>query len=132
MSSKTVYINTHPPITDIEKCKKDTTKIINDIYHRFVTEANENHRQNCLQKLEDYCFVNNKNKMWDGRHVRYVDTTNAFDMPLKLGGFLIDDNGYTVTLKNDKRIFRVRKQGKHFFMMINNRDKIRSLLINGY
>tara|TARA_Y100000816_G_C25898085_1_gene468476 strand:- start:208 stop:615 length:408 start_codon:yes stop_codon:yes gene_type:complete len=126
--TKIIFVNTFPPIENVDKAKQETISIIDNVYNRFKSEKNENNRQLCIDKLEHYCYVPNKFKLWDGHNVRYIDTTNAWDMSLKLGGFVINDNGYTVVLKNHKRIFRVKKQGTHFFMLLDNNDKIRSII----
>lgn len=118
----------YPSIINIQKEQKITKNTITTIYNNFKTKENEKHYKNCLKKLENYCYVNNNYKLWDGRQVRYIDTSNPLDMPLKLGGFVLHDNGYTVHIKNKYRSFKVSKQGKLFFMYINSQDQIRSLV----
>ena len=129
-TTKSILIDSYVLKKDICNIKKETENIINDVYSRFKSEENENHRQYCIDKLENYIYVPKENKLWDGRNIRYIDTSNAFDMPLKLGGFLINDNGFVVTLKNNQRIFRVNKRGKYFFMNITSKDEFRDILKN--
>ena len=115
-------------ITKIDKEICRTQQLLKNLYNKFKSENNYINLDYATNTLANYAYIDNKFKLYDGRYVRYIDTTDAFDMKLKLGGFVIRDNGYTVTLKNDNRFFKVSKQGKYFFTLMNKQDAIRSYL----
>lgn len=127
MSQKTITINTYI-IQNVSEESKNTQKVIKDLYSKFKTEENLNNHEYASEKLNGYAYIPNNFQLSNGRYVRYIDTTDAFNMILKVGGHVINDNGYTATLKNDHRIFKVSKKGKLFFMLMTQNDAIRSFV----
>ena len=76
--------------------------------------------------LDGYCYVQNPYRLWPGRYVRYLDMIDAFAMNLKLGGFCVSDNGYTVKIRgNNGRTFSVSRRNRLFFMVITDDDLTR-------
>ena len=47
------------------------------------------------------------------------------NIKMKVGGFVINDNGYTVTIKQNKKIFKVEKNGKYWFMTMTEDDQLK-------
>tara|TARA_Y100000816_G_C26046546_1_gene548429 strand:+ start:408 stop:797 length:390 start_codon:yes stop_codon:yes gene_type:complete len=124
---KTIRIN-NPLIIDIYEEKQKTKNVIITIYDRFQSEHNNLQKKESLEKLDGYAYIENKFKLWEGRYIRYIDLSNPLEIVLKVGGFLVNDNGYTVTLRKDNKIFKVDKRNKLFFMIMMQEDVLRCKL----
>ena len=130
---KTIEINTEyiPNIENIKNERKRTKEIIKNIYERFINEKNYNNRDGALEALENYRYVENKYVIPNGRYIRYIDTTDSEDMPLKLGGFVLNDNKYSITFKSAgeaQRIVKLNKRHCIMFVYITDTEKLRSEL----
>jgi hypothetical protein len=120
-----------PPISDIHYEMENTQRVLNTMLStRFVSEHNTNTYDYASKVLESYCYVPSINTLWNGRYVRYLDMRNTFGMTLKVGGFALHDNGYTVTLKNENRTFNVAKRNHLWFMVITTDDVKRINMMN--
>uniref|UniRef100_A0A6C0F5S2 Uncharacterized protein n=1 Tax=viral metagenome TaxID=1070528 RepID=A0A6C0F5S2_9ZZZZ len=122
-----------PNIQSISDEDKITKKIIKSIYERFMNETNSNHMHNSFESLSNYRYVPNKYILPAGRYVRYIDTSNHQDMPLKLGGFVLNDNKYSIVFKSAGgcgRIVRLNKRHCVLFIYITDAEHIRSNLQN--
>lgn len=124
---KTISLTTFIP-DPTKNYPAELTRVVNIIYKRFQSEANEGNRTYALEALSDYVYVITRYHLWSGRYVRYIDMSDALDMKLRLGGFVVDDNGFTVTLKNNEHIFQVCKKNKLFFMRFNEEDNFRKFV----
>lgn len=120
---KCISSSLFPPINDVRYEIDNTRRVLNTILSvQFVSEHNTNTLEYAQKALDSYCYVSNVNTLWNGRYVRYLDMNNAFRMTLRLGGFVLHDNGYTVMLKHDSRNFKVNKRDKLWFMVITTDD----------
>lgn len=123
MNVKVIQTDAYPPITSIKKEMDKTRAVLHELLHdKFNSEHNTNTHEYAIEVLDSYCYVPNEFTLWHGRYVRYLDTNDPFEMTLKMGGFLLSDNGYTAVLKNNKNPFKVDKRGKIFFMIMTNND----------
>ena len=100
------------------------------LIQKYKSEKNTNTWFECIEKLDGYCYVPNHMQLYVGRYVRYLYTKNPLNIELKLGGFVIDDNGYTVILRNERFIYRVSKKNALFFMTITHNDRMRLYMNN--
>lgn len=100
------------------------------LIQKYKSETNTNTWWECSEKLDGYCHVPNHMQLYVGRYVRYLYTKNPLNIELKLGGFVVDDNGYTVTLRNDRFIYRVSKRNALFFMTITLNDRMKIYMNN--
>lgn len=123
-SIKQVFTRVFPPLEDIDAENERLKTIVTDLLNRFPSENNTNTLDYALNVLEYYCYVPLKYTLWPGRYVRYLNTSDAFNMKLKLGGFVLNDNGYTVTLRNinSNRTFKVNKRDSIWFMTMVEND----------
>ena len=97
-----------------------------------MNEANHNTMNYALEILVDnYRYVPNDTILSQGRYIRYLDLKKPLDIKLRLGGFVTNDNGYTVNLKGPEKTFRVSKKNCLFFSQINDTDKIHAA-VNEY
>ena len=80
---------------------------------------------------EEFVYVPNSTLLSEGRYVRYLDMRDPLDIKLRIGGFLLADNGYTISLKGPEKTFRVSKKTSLFFTQINETDRVR-VAINQY
>ena len=84
---------------------------------RFPSEKNENTYDYACKVLTDYVHVPNTNILWVGRYARYLDCQEPFALHLKLGGYVVKDNSFTVTLRNKDKIFNVQKRNRLWFLL---------------
>jgi hypothetical protein len=98
--------------------------MITHLFDRYVSEANTNNKQYALEVLEGYYFIPSKLMAWNGRYIRYIDTKDTYDMKVKIGGFLVNDDKFTMVLKNQQRVFKVKKQNVVCFMLPNPNDRL--------
>ena len=128
---KTINISCLPSITNIER---EQTRVQNMLYDilcvRNPSENNTNTYEFCRTALECFCYVPAKFSVWVGRYARYLNFDDPLKVVLKPGGFVVSDNGYTVTLTSNGRVFRVRKQPQRWFMMMTQNDKLKILMNN--
>lgn len=119
---KHIQVDTFPPISNINKELKRTQHVLHEMFNRFPSENNTNTLEHAEIALDGYCYVPEHLKVWAGRYVRYINMSKAFDMKLMVGGFVVNDNGYTVTLKTHFGVHRVSKRGCLWFMAMIEED----------
>ena len=122
-----------PNIQSINDEEKLTKNVVHNIYERFMSEKNYNNMQNALEALSNYRYVPNKYIFPTGRYIRYIDTTQHNDMPLKLGGFVLSDNKYSIVFKSagcTGRIVRLNKRHCILFIYITDAEHLRTAIID--
>jgi hypothetical protein len=133
MSIKEIKIYTFPPIQNVVKEMTNCQHILSNILStRFKSEHNTNTLHYAQEVLDGYCYVPDQHRLWSGRYVRYLDMQDAYKIDLKKGGFCIGDNGYTVKLRSNNKVFNVSRRDRLWFMVINDTDvtkiKMKSLI----
>ena len=114
-------------ITDIEKERKTIQDIIQNTFSKFVNENNYNTMDYALETLvDDYYYIPSDVIVAQGRYVRYLDLKKPMSIKLRVGGFVLHDNGYTLSLKGPNRKFNVSKNHILIFSQINDSDRIRA------
>ena len=103
---------------------EENIQLLNNIYHRFINEENENNRQYAIEKLQEYRYVPKSYCIPEGRYVRWINVQNARDMPLKHGGFVVSDNGYSVGVLLNGKVIKVSKKSVLLFVKITDSEKI--------
>lgn len=124
--------NPLPNVTDLEYERERVVTLTSDLFNRFPSEHNTNALYEALDALEDYMYVPLEHAITPGRYARYLNTTNAHAMVLKTGGFVVQDNSYTVTLRNAFGVFRVNKRNNVWFARITEQDKFRIDVNNNF
>lgn len=120
-----------PEISDIGKERNNLIKVITEsLENKFKSEDNFNTSQYAQKVLDGYCYVPVKHTLWEGRFCRYLSFDDIMSAKLKQGGFVIHDNGYTVTLKSSNRIYKVNKRNKYWFMTMTVNDHLAVQLKN--
>ena len=115
-----------PNVTDLEYERERVVVLTSDLLNRFPSEHNTNTLYEALGALEDYyAYVPLEYTITPGRYARYINTTNAHAMVLKTGGFVVNDNSYTITLRNSFGVFKVNKRNNVWFSRITEQDKFR-------
>lgn len=132
MSTKTIVINDFPPIQDIAYELERTRKVLTDLLSkRFRSETNTNTLDYAMDALDGYCYVPLNQRLWLGRYARYLSLENPKEIKLRLGGFVVADNGYTVSLKQtDEKFVRVKKNSNHVFFMTIIEDDVTRIQMN--
>lgn len=122
MSVKTITSRIFPVVTDLEAAQKTMQKVLHDTLAKYRNEHNVNVIDEAHEHLDGFVYVPVQYTLWEGRFVRYIDARSPLQLKFKLGGFVVRDNSYTVTLKNDFGIYRVDKRSNVFFMKLSNKD----------
>ena len=129
MTTKTIKLDKKYQ-DNIQNLKLEADKvqeIIQNTFSKFQNEDNFNSMEYALDILPDnFVYVPNDTLLSEGRYIRYLDMRNPLDIKLRIGGFLLSDNGYTIALKGPEKTFRVSKKTSLFFSEINNTDRIRA------
>ena len=129
MTTKTIKIDNYQTnIESLESEQATIDTIVTNIYTRFNSASNANNLQYALEVLQGYRYVPNKFRLVPGRYVRYIDTTDHTNMTLRLGGFVISDNGFSVTYKNPDRFIKLNKRHCIMFVHITYSEKLRCAL----
>tara|TARA_B100001094_G_scaffold328186_1_gene388042 strand:+ start:1524 stop:1928 length:405 start_codon:yes stop_codon:yes gene_type:complete len=129
MTTKTIKLDKPylKNIYNLEKEKKYAKDIITNVYERWMNESNYNHLQYALEALEEYRYVAPKYVIPNGRYIRYIDLKDPYDAKLRLGGFVIYDNGYSVTFMNRGKFIKInKKRAKAIFVRISDDELLRS------
>ena len=115
---------------NIENLKKEgdlVTSVIQNTFAKFQNEHNFNTMEYSLDVLpENFVYVPNDTVIANGKYVRYLDMKKPLEIYLRLGGFVLADNGYSITMKGVDRNFKVVKKHNLFFCQITDTDRIRS------
>jgi hypothetical protein len=123
MNTKTINISAFPKVDNLEKERATVERVLRASLFKFRNENNVNVIDDAIASLsEEFVYVPSPYTLWEGRYVRYLDLTNPLLMRLKTGGFIVADNTYTVTIKNELGIYRVAKRGRLWFMKLNSKD----------
>ena len=87
-------MNRFPEITNIEKKQKEVAHLVTKaLENKFQSEFNTNTSHYAQQKLDGYCYVPNEYTLWEGRYCRYLCFYDITKVRLRLGGFVLSDNG---------------------------------------
>lgn len=128
---KIIKCTIYPRITNIELEKEKTFDQLQNLYSRFKSENNVNNFEIILNKFnynsktsqnKVFILVDKSYKCWSGRLIALIDIKNPFDMKYKHGGFLVHDDGHSITLLNNNKCFKYNKNNYIVFMMLNNKD----------
>ncbi len=132
MEIKTISIKSkyQENIKSIDEERKKLEEIVHNIYNRFINENNKNNLDYALEVLKEYRFIPNKYIIPNGRYIRYIDTKDTKDMKLKLGGFVISDNGYSTTYKSKTNLVKLSKKHCIIFVLITHAEKLAVALTN--
>ncbi len=127
---KTIQIskNYQDNIDSVESEQSKTDGAVRNIYTRFSSEKNVNNMEYALKSLEGYRYVPHGYCIPQGHYVRYIDTSESNNMPLKVGGFLLSDNGYSMTIKSSANSMFVKINKRHcvVFVMITQAEYLRA------
>ena len=120
-----------PEIQDIQSKEYELLTLLSDLlYTKYKSESNLNTLYYSRKVLSGYCYVPNEYTLWVGRYCRYLCLKDINDIKMKIGGFVMSDNGYTVTIKQNKKIFKVNKKNKFWFMTMTENDQLKINLKN--
>ena len=134
MATKTIKLTKkyQQNIQDFKKEQDLIIEVIKNTFDKFPNESNFNSMEYALDVLpEEFLYVQNDTLLSEGRYIRYLDMRNPLDIKLRIGGFLLSDNGYTISLKGPEKSFRVSKKTSLFFSQINETDRVR-VAVNKY
>lgn len=114
-------------IQNLKREEDIVTTVIQNTFAKFQNEHNFNTMEYALDILpESFQYVPNDTVIANGKYIRYLDMKNPLEICLRLGGFVLSDNGYSMTLRGVDRNFKVSKKNNLFFCQINDTDRIRA------
>lgn len=124
-----LYIKPLPPVVDIKNENKITQNVIKNIYERFPSEDNTNHFAYAQEALENFRYVPRGIVVPNGNYCRMIDLRTPYNAMVYSGGFVVKDNGYSLTVKASRKdgtiTFDRRKYC--FFIQMTVDDQIRCL-----
>ena len=121
-----LYNNYQNNILNLEDEKQKTVDAINNIYSLNMNENNKNNSDYALDALSDkYKIVPNKYTLVAGSYIRYIDTANYKDMKLRVGGFVLSDNGFSIVYKSNNRCVKLNKKHCIIFVYITYNEQLR-------
>ena len=139
MNTKTIKLNNdvkyYEPVVSLELEYTKVQNVLTSLFDKFMNEHNSKVLEYCREVLEDYRYVPNDNTIPEGYYVRHIDTRNPLKMQLKVGGFVTNDNGYSVkirgTVKNNfeerSYVYTLNKRRSVIFVKITDNEKMRCL-----
>ena len=114
-------------IQNIKKEQDIVNEIIQNTFAKVQNEHNFNTMEYALDSLSEcFSYVPNDTVISNGKYIRYLDMNDPLAIKLRLGGFVLADNGYSLTLKGIDKTFRVSKRNHLFFAQITDSDRIRA------
>jgi len=121
--------NVLPFFDDLRLVEREKEQVIRNIYERSMNETNFNHMSHSLEKLVDYRFVSHKFIIPSGKYIRWITTSDVNNMPLRRGGFVLNDNGEIVTTQYQGNLVRVSKRKSCIFAKMSKEEKFRAMII---
>ena len=113
-------------VQNIENERKKVEEVIQNTFEKFINEENYNtldYVNQCL--IDEYIYISNDIILSEGKYIRYLDLKNVNKIKLRIGGFVLFDNGYSVTIKVQNGNIRLSKKNKIFFSKMTDTDRIR-------
>ena len=113
-------------VQNIENERKKVEEVIQNTFEKFINEENYNtldYVNQCL--IDEYIYISNDIILSEGKYIRYLDLKNVNKIKLRIGGFVLFDNGYSVTIKGQNGNIRLSKKNKIFFSKMTDTDRIR-------
>jgi RNase P/RNase MRP subunit p29 len=101
----------------------DAAIVLKSLITKYRNEHNTNIIDEATEKLDEMVYVPSQFKLWTGRFVRYIDATDPLCLKISQGGFVVNDNSYTVRIKTNTGGYSVGKRGRFFFMGLTNVDR---------
>ena len=125
--SKTILVKNFPRVSNLQKEKDVVFNTIQKIFLNFPSEHNTNIMHDCLvhfcNSINNYVYVPKKFNCWDGRYVAFIDKRNPLKMKIVHGGFITNDNGFSLSVINNNKVLKFNKNNFHIFMLLNSRDE---------
>ena len=129
---KNIYINEkyQKPIENIENENIVIETICQNTFNKFINEDNTNTKEYVLNTIiGNYFFVPNDTRISEGRYIRYLDMKKPLQIKFRLGGFVVADNGYSISFRcNNNSFYKVSKTNNIFFCKFNKTDLINDLI----
>ena len=118
-----------PHVRDIADEMQNTKNVIEEMFSRFQSKHNDNIKDSVLESLSNYRHCPSKYCVYDGSYVRFIRlNSDPLKMSLNSGGFVLDDNGWSVKVKqNLDWITSIRKSNALVFVKLTTNDVIRSI-----
>tara|TARA_B100001094_G_scaffold237998_1_gene233337 strand:+ start:4386 stop:4802 length:417 start_codon:yes stop_codon:yes gene_type:complete len=110
-------------IEDLEETKKLTRLVIDNTFKDFLNEYNQNFYDYALNALtENYRYVPPKKCISAGSYIRYIDVKDTKKIRLHKGGFVIEDNGYSIKFISDEGFYYTLRRN-HVILFVYIKEK---------
>jgi len=118
---KTIKVKKYPKLDTL--IGQDTPEILQSIFKRFPSEKNTNNKDSILSDLNDYYYIDRNYNLLPGRFVKLIDIKDSYNIHIKYRGFVIDDDGYTISLKTNRNVLNVSKRVVLTLLQFTEKDK---------
>lgn len=118
---KTIKVKKYPKLDTF--IGQDTPEILQSIFKRFPSEKNTNNKDSILSDLNDYYYIDRNYNLLPGRFVKLIDIKDSYNIHIKYRGFVIDDDGYTISLKTNQNVLNVSKRVVLTLLQFSEKDK---------
>ena len=117
-------------IESLKEVKKETKKVIENIYDGFMNEFNKNNYDYAIENLvNEYRYVPRGKCVSNGVYIRFIDVKDMERIQLHKGGFVLMDNGYTMTFKSEEKSYKLNRGHIILFVKIKENERLRLALI---
>ena len=114
---------------DFEYDPNEVEELVKSFYDRFDSKENVENKKYAILKLKDYKFYNRKTKLPEGRYVRWIMTKDTKNMRLSSGGFIANDDQYSVWIITNSKKLKISKKNAIFFVKLNKSEKIMAAIM---
>ena len=70
-------------------------------------------------------YIENDYLVPQGKYIRYLDLRDTTNIKLRIGGFVLNDNGYSVSIKGFKKCIKFSKKNVLIFIQLTDTDFIK-------
>jgi hypothetical protein len=119
-----------PSCTDLTSIDLERDQVINVLFSREMNESNYNNKEYALTKLKGYRYASKEYIIPSGRYIRWITTTDVSNMPVRCGGFVIDDDSLIITTQSRGRFVKLSKKKSIIFVKLTREEMFKATLLN--
>ena len=113
-------------ISDLEHEETIVNSVLENTFNKFMNEENYNNLDYALTTLlGKYVYIENDYLVPQGKYIRYLDLRDTTNIKLRIGGFVLNDNGYSVSIKGFKKCIKFSKKNVLIFIQLTDTDFIK-------
>lgn len=122
MDTKNISLNTYfnpiPTLTDSDDPYHKILHILHKIFKNFMNESNFNNKTYAQNALLHYQYIRSEYTLPKGKYIRWINKKDPYDLKLRVGGIIIDDNGKIIIVRANNKNFSILKKNIYTFLKI--------------